>query len=169
MARDEICRSLKDQRFTRGLPAEHVSLLAALARPVKFRQDEVIFRVGERSEHLYLLLSGSVCVEARSPFYAICVAALGPGDAFGWSSLAGRHDTVFQVRAREDSTALCLDSRKLLALCEQDPSLGLEIFRRLSEMVAGRVRALEARLAEFCGVPRGERLPVVADCSAAGD
>lgn len=169
MDRDDMCRALQNQRFTRGLSAQHLSSLAALARPVTFRQDEVIFRVAERSEYLYLLLSGSVCVEARSPFYAICIAALSPGDAFGWSSLAGRHDTVFQVRAREDTTALCLDSRGLLAACEQDPSLGLEIFRRLSEMVAGRVRALEARLAEFCGLPRGDRLPVATGCSATGD
>src|ERR1017187_524259 len=31
------------------------------------------------------------------------------GNAFGWSALLDHHDTLFQVRARESSTALRLD------------------------------------------------------------
>jgi CRP/FNR family cyclic AMP-dependent transcriptional regulator len=83
--------------------------------------------------------------------YAICVQTLVPGDSFGWSSLLDEHHTVFQVRAREPSSALFLDGQKLLEACRKDPKLGSEVFQRLARVVAKRVEATELRLAEFCG------------------
>lgn len=164
LAPERLLETLKSHRFTEGLPDPILSKLPALARPVAFQQDEVIFRAGERSPYLYLVLSGSVCVEIRTPFYSVCVEAVGPGEAFGWSSLLDHHDTVFQVRARESSVALCLDAEQLLATCHENPRFGFELFRRLFGVVADRVRATEARLAEFCGYASPVKLKRVTAC-----
>ncbi len=125
--------------------------LASLAKHVEFEEDEIVFRAGERSMNFCLLLCGSACVEIRTPYYAICVQTLAPGDAFGWSSLLEEHHTVFQVRAREVSSALFLDGQKLMEACARDPKLGSEVFERLARVMARRVKATELRLAEFCG------------------
>jgi len=82
-----------------------LSNLASLASSAEFKEDELILIAGQHSEHLFLLLSGSV-VEVPTPLYVVCVQALRPGDAFGWSSLLNQQDTLFQVRAREKSTAI---------------------------------------------------------------
>jgi CRP-like cAMP-binding protein len=160
MALEPISDILKRQPFARGLPEDSLARLLAFTTVVSFDEDQVIFPAGQPSAHLYLVLTGCVCVEVRTPVYAVCVQVVGPGEAFGWSSVLQQHDTVFQVRALGSTTTLCIDGAQLLAACEEDPRFGLELFRRVLELVAGRVRAVEARLAEFCGiagVPRPRR------------
>lgn len=151
MTSQEILEALKEHPFTQGLDEPCVSKLAALAREVAFQEDEIIFRAGERSRDLYLVLSGSVCIEMSTPVYAVCIQALGHGGVFGWSSLIRDRQTAFQVRAREKSIALCLDGCMVSAVCRDHPELGFELFRRLLRVVAGRLEATESKLAEFCG------------------
>ncbi len=80
------------------------------------------------------------------------VQALGPGQVFGWSALLEDQDTLFQVRAREHTTALQIDGSALKACCLSDPTLGTEFFHRILRVVAGRVKATEVRFAEMCGI-----------------
>jgi CRP-like cAMP-binding protein len=80
------------------------------------------------------------------------VQSLGPGTVFGWSALLDRQDTLFQVRAREGTTALQIDGAALKACCFADPALGTELLHRALYVVAGRVKATELRFAEMCGV-----------------
>lgn len=147
-----VSESLKRQPFTRGLSGEHLAKLMAFTTEVSFLEDEVIFAAGRPSSHLYLVMTGCVCVEVRTPVFAVCIQVVGPGEAFGWTSLLAEHETQFQVRALSRTTALSVASQQLLEACEEDPRFGLEVYRRVLEMVAGRISAIEARLAEFCGV-----------------
>jgi len=146
-----LVQMLKSHPFTEGMSDAVLKKLAALSRLVSFEEDEIVFRAGERSRYFCLLLCGSACVELRTPYYAVSIQTLGPGDAFGWSSLLDEHHTVFQVRARETSSALLLDGKKLSEVCEKDSKLAAEVYRRLAQIVAKRVKATELRLAEFCG------------------
>ncbi|MFY9725698.1 MAG: cyclic nucleotide-binding domain-containing protein [Bryobacteraceae bacterium] len=150
---------LRAHEFTSGLTQGQVASLASLARRVEFEADELIMLDGQRSKAFYLLTAGSVAVELCAPQYTVTVEALGAGKVFGWSSVLDQHDTLFQVRAREHTTALRLEGRALQQLCHDDPALGVEILRRTLQVVAGRVKATELRFAEMCGVrvagPRG--------------
>jgi CRP-like cAMP-binding protein len=80
------------------------------------------------------------------------VQALGPGQVFGWSALLDRQDTLFQVRAREHTTALRIEGSDLKALFRRQPDLGTELLQRTLQVVASRVRATEQRFAEMCGI-----------------
>ena len=149
--------TLKTHAFVAGLTGAQICRLAEIAREANFEENELILKEGQQSKHFYLLLRGSVCVEARARSYTVCVQALNPGEAFGWSALLDHHDTLFGVHARERSAALCFDAEDLLAVLKQDPELAAEIYRRALALVAGRVQATETRLAEFCGMPAGGR------------
>ena len=166
MAQERLFEALKTHTFNIGLAESHLERLFPLAEEIRFKEDQTIFRAGERSPYLYLLLSGTVCLEIRTPVYSVCVQALGPGEAFGWSSLLGQHYTAFQVRARESSVALRLDAEQLAAACREDPAFGFEMFRRVAELLARRLRATESRLGEFCGVTGSARAGRPADCSS---
>ena len=144
--------ALTAHAFTNGLSEHQTRSLAAIARQVQFDEDQVVLVEGERSRSFYLLLSGSVAVELRTARYAICVQSLSAGHVFGWSSLLDRQDTLFQVRAREHTTALEIDGERLKERCFRDPALGTELLHRLLTVVAGRVKATELRFAEMCGV-----------------
>ncbi len=97
----EIRQTIHDHAFLFGLDSEHLEILAQLASHVTFDENDVILVDGQHSRSFYLLTTGSVAVELRTPGFVVCVQALGPGDVFGWSSLLNDQDTLFQVRARE--------------------------------------------------------------------
>ena len=143
---------LRNHPFTRELADSQIATLGSMATDVAFEENEVILVDGERSRNFFLILTGSVSVELRTPRYAITVQALGPGQVFGWSALLEDHDTLFQVRAREHTTALRLDGAALKAACHRDTVLGMQVLQRALTVVAGRVRATEIRFAEMCGV-----------------
>jgi CRP-like cAMP-binding protein len=123
-----------------------------MAEEVTFEDDELILEAAQRSTSFYLLIAGSVAVELRAATYVVCVEAIGSGKLFGWSALLDHQDTLFQVRARERTTALRLDGARLKAACQADSQLGNEVRQRALQVVAGRVRATEIRFAEMCGV-----------------
>jgi CRP-like cAMP-binding protein len=147
-----LTKTINEHAFTSGLSDSQIAKLAELAHGVSFKEDEIILVAGQQSKHFYLLLEGSVCIEVGARSYTVWVQILNPGDAFGWSALLDHHDTLFQVRAREPSRALCLDGERLSAALHADSELAAELFRRTLALVAGRVQATEARLAEMCGV-----------------
>jgi CRP-like cAMP-binding protein len=157
VAHEQLVETLKSQPFVRDLPDSFLTKLPSLTDVVQFCEDEVLLRAGERSSHIYLLVSGSVCVELRTPVYAVCIQALVPGDLFGWSALVNGEQALFQVRAREPVTVLRLDATRLAAVCREAPEFGLELYQRLSEVVAERLAATESRLADFCGVAQSPR------------
>jgi CRP-like cAMP-binding protein len=143
---------LRNHAFTRGLADAQIAALASIASEATFEENQVVLVDGERSRAFYLVLTGSVSVELRTPSYVVSVQALGPGQVFGWSALLEDHETLFQVRARENTTALRLDGADLKAACHQDRLLGMEVLQRALAVVAGRVKATEIRFAEMCGV-----------------
>ena len=165
-SREPIVELLQRQPFARGMSQDHLATLVAHTTEVVFAEDQVIFAAGRPSSSLYLVLSGCVCVEVRTPVYAVCVQVVGPGEAFGWSSLLEDHYTLFQVRALSSVTALCIDAHHLLEACQEDPRFGFELMRRVLAMVAGRVQAVEARLGEFCGIAGAARPRREAACGS---
>jgi CRP-like cAMP-binding protein len=147
-----LTQRLKQHAFTQGLKDDQLSTLSKLATEVTFSENDLILMDGQRSTNFYLLLTGSVVVEVRTPVCVMMVQALGPGSVFGWSSLLDRQDTLFQVRARESSTAVQIDGPTLKEHCLSDAPLGAALFHRVLHVVAGRVKATELRFAEMCGI-----------------
>jgi len=144
--------TLRAHSFVAGLTDAQLASLAEIATPVSFADNQMILADREQSTAFYFVVSGSVAIELRATSYAVCVQALGAGEVFGWSALLNRQDTLFQVRAREQTTALRIPGDQLKALCRRDPVLGADLLQRTLQVVASRVRATEERFAEMCGV-----------------
>ena len=147
-----VSDALRRHEFLAGLSPEQIAALGPLAAETQFEENEEILADRHRSAYFYLLVSGSVSIELRTPRYAVAVQSLSGGAAFGWSALLDDQDTLFQVRARERTVALRFDGHRLKLKLREDPALGIEILSRLLRLVAGRVRATELRFAEMCGV-----------------
>jgi len=144
--------TLRGHSFVLGLTDAQLASLAALATPVAFAENQMILADREQSSAFYFVVAGSVAIELRTASYAVCVQALGAGEVFGWSALLNHQDTLFQVRAREETTALRIPGDDLKALCRREPVLGTELLQRTLQVVASRVRATEERFAEMCGI-----------------
>jgi len=143
---------LRNHKFTRGLDDVQIATLASMASEVTFAENALVLVDGQQSRAFFLVLTGSVSVELCTASFVVSVQALGPGQMVGWSALLDHHETLFQVRAREQTTALRLDGNDLKAAFQADPLLGKEILQRALAVVAGRVKATEIRFAEMCGI-----------------
>jgi len=138
--------------FLAGLTDAQRARVQSLGQEVTLPEGELILDNGQRSTCCYLVLSGSVAVALATPRVTVCVQVVGPGEIFGWSALLHGQDTLFQVRARERTTALRIEGAALAECCRADPELGVELLFRFLRVVSERVRATETVFAEWCGM-----------------
>jgi signal-transduction protein with cAMP-binding, CBS, and nucleotidyltransferase domain len=75
--------ALRGHAFLSGLDEAQLAVLAKIAQPVQFSEQELILEAKQPPRDFYLLLSGSVSIELNKGHYAVRIQYLGPGDAFG--------------------------------------------------------------------------------------
>ena len=79
----------------------------------------MIFNLGERANHCYLLTHGKVAVELYSGAGGpITLKTLGPNEVLGWSWLLKPHQWHFSARAVELTRAIRLDGENLRKKCQ---------------------------------------------------
>ncbi len=150
---------LRSHPFTQGLTKPHLGILAGVAEVASFEQDQQIFGSGDRSEFLYLLVSGMVSLELRTSGYTVRIQQLKAGETFGWSAMVDEPFRAFQVRALDACVVVRLPGGRLMGACEENPRMGLVVIRNLAGMIARRLRATEARFVEFFGAASEARNP----------
>jgi CRP/FNR family transcriptional regulator, cyclic AMP receptor protein len=152
----EIADRLREHPFSGGFCPEHIAHLAAMATEIQFPAGETVFHEGDQSSRFYLLVSGSVGLEVRSPDGPMRVARLFAGEVLGWSAVTGGTGQQFQARALEDTRALAFDGARLRHDCEADYSFGFRFARAVLNAMAGRLHAIRARLPDICAPVRDE-------------
>src|SRR5581483_7097674 len=109
----EIAEILHNHPFTRDFWADHTARMAGLGSEIHFAAGETIFEEGDLSSFFYLIVSGSIALEVRSPGRPVRIATLFAGEVLGWSSVTGDTGKQFQARALEDVHALAFDGARL--------------------------------------------------------
>ena len=72
---------LAGHSFVRGLPADGVAQLAALASSVEMAAGQRVFDEGEPANRMWLIRSGRIALDLRVPGRdRVIVETLGPGD-----------------------------------------------------------------------------------------
>jgi len=112
-------------------------------REVEYADGEVVFREGDRSREMYIVLSGLVRVfkegaEARE----VMLAELGRGDFFGEMSLLESLPRSATVRAVGPTRLLELAPGGFLLRIRRDPTFAFEMLQQLSR----RIRETSGRL-----------------------
>jgi CRP-like cAMP-binding protein len=137
---------LHDHPFCRGFWPEHIARLAGMASEASFQPGEPIFQEGDHSSLFYLLLSGSVALEAVTPGRPVRVSMLLAGEVLGWSSLTGDTGKQFQARALEEVHALAFDGARLRHACESDFAFGFVLMRAALAVTAERLHSTRVQL-----------------------
>ncbi len=121
--------------------------LMSLAEVFRFRAGQDIIGVGALTDCLYIIKSGQVAVEIYVPHQGRCTIRTGSaGDMICWSALVEPHHSTAAVRARVDTEALGIKGAVLVEECRKDPELGFELYRALTEVIAGRLNATRLQL-----------------------
>lgn len=146
---DQLLATLSEHPFVAAFKPEHTRRLAALAQPVRFDTDQVIFRERDDYSIFYLIGEGMVALELEVPGQVLRVQTLYAGDELDWSAVlphAGKH---FQARALEPTNALAFEGDQLLETFRQEPEFGLAFMLQLMTVVSKRLRATELQLVDM--------------------
>ncbi|MCW5977723.1 MAG: Crp/Fnr family transcriptional regulator [Bryobacteraceae bacterium] len=145
MKTSSLFQKVRKQPFFEGFSAGQIKKAAATASEVRFAPEEIMVREGVRSDYFYLLLAGKVALEVYTPYGAVTVQSLGPGDELGWSSMRVAGEAQFHARALTPVEALAFLSSRMLQLCDEDPALGYALMRGLLGIAQERLHALRAQ------------------------
>ena len=131
-----------------GMDARHLEILSRIARETSFDADQVVFTEGATHDWFYMILSGKVALELKTPTRVFRVHTLGEGDALGWSAMLAGEKRHFQARALQPVKALEFDGDALQQACQDDPTFGVALLSRLLRVVSDRLEATRLRLLE---------------------
>jgi CRP-like cAMP-binding protein len=109
----------------KGIDADGLAKLAALATSVDFPAGHVIARQGEIGTGFFVIVSGGVRVVRDGTV----VARLGPGEFFGELSVLDRMPRNATVAAEEPTSCLALASWDFESVLLAEPALTLAILR----------------------------------------
>jgi CRP/FNR family cyclic AMP-dependent transcriptional regulator len=150
MDADDLEKNIATALFFSGMSERHVRMLADCACRTHFDKGRVIFHQGETANRFYLIEDGSVDLEAatKSGERKVLAGTIGPRGLLGWSWLFEPYEWQFTARALSATTAIFFYGTVLRERCETDPSLGFELFKRMSEEMVKRLQSARKRLLE---------------------
>jgi len=101
---------MRQSELLEGLSKDFVKKVMETAEEETRRVGYVLFKEGDRSKHIYILLEGRVSLTMGETSHTVYTVDE-PGEVFGWSGLAG--GKVFAT------TAECKEPTKLLKISVQ--------------------------------------------------
>ena len=127
--------------------------LLSFAEPFRFKAGEGIIGEGDHSEYLYIIKSGRVAVEMSMPPKGRRTIRTGePGDMISWSALVEPHRSTASLRAAQDVEAFGIKGELLIVESHKDCQLGFELYRALTEVIAGRLNATRLQFVNIYSV-----------------
>ena len=145
--RETIATRVALHPFLAGMNPRQLALLTDCAIPVHFRKGQTILREGELANRFYLIESGKVVLESGEGFGdAVIIEEIGAGDLLGWSWMFPPYVWHFTARAAEPTEAIFFYGTILREYCERDPSLGYELFKRITPVMLKRLQSARRRM-----------------------
>jgi CRP/FNR family cyclic AMP-dependent transcriptional regulator len=144
---DTFVEMAQAYRLLSALGPAQLRRLLPLAEEQQFDPGRIIFREGDTSAFLHLIVSGEVALESHAGSHAVCVQTLHPGDAMGWSAITADSKTHFQARAISIVSTVSFSGARIREACERDPTTGYALMKKLLDLVTERLDATRLQLA----------------------
>ena len=157
MGDQSIAEMLQTNPWFQVLEPSHFQKLVDIATIKSWDEGATIFREGDRDDNLYLILEGQVALEVYVQGHGrITILTLGQNEIFGWSAVVPVEGTrTASARAMRATRAIAFDSKALRQACDEDHDLGYQVYRRMNNVVAGRLSATRLQLLDMYARRRG--------------
>src|SRR5450759_4293460 len=143
---------LPDHPFFSGLDADALAILAGCATNVSFAPGQFLFRTGQPADQFFVVRRGRVALQVHGPAAGTMVVdSADAGDVVGWSWLVPPYTWLFDARAVEPTGAVAFDGACLRGKCEEDPRLGYELMKLVTQVMFNRLVAARVRLLDLYG------------------
>lgn len=139
--------SLADTQLGRELTADEIALLAPVLIRQRFLRGDILFRVGDPGDGLYVSLLGDIGL--RIPGSARRLASFAPGTVIGEMATLARGTRSVEAIAESEVIALKLSLDAFDRLLVEHPALAAKLLKNLSLHLADRVRVLTSDLSHW--------------------
>lgn len=138
----------RDSELLRGLPSADLEKILALAVRRRLGEGDVLFRLGDEAEGIFLVQTGQVSLSLplrlEGKEQDLQVEERRPGQLLGWSGLVPPHRFTLQARATQVTELLALGRSDLLSLFSERPEVGHVVFSNLARIVGQRLQVFQA-------------------------
>ena len=117
-----------------------VSMFANEPGKIALPADDYLFREGDNSDFIYIILSGQARILAR----AREVEVIGPGQIVGEMSLIESAPHSTSVQAQTDCVFARIDEKRFHYLTNETPGFALSIMRTMTRRLRGADRAIKS-------------------------
>jgi len=138
-----------------GLTDDELERIAALCREEVYEAGATIFEEGGAADYLYIVEDGKVALEMElelrpyaSPKQTTIEVAT-RGEAFGWSALVEPHTLTLSAKCMERAKVIVIRGSDLLDLFDSEPHIGHRVMRRVTQIVASRLKDTRQKLTGF--------------------
>jgi len=126
--------------FLQGLPDDILEKISPHARRAVFEPDTVLIRQGEIQHLVHMLVSGKICLNARSDTGRILTLdEIESGQSFGLSALFGRFPATFTAVCTTPCDIIVLSGDLMTRLFETDHRIGYAVMRRVAQLFKNRM------------------------------
>ena len=123
----------------RGVPAEALDRLVAVASRRRLGDGEALFEQGQPARNLYAVLSGSVVLRTGSGAQAVIVENLAAGGVVGWAALRENATTLSTARAAGPAEVIAIPVEPIVELVTSGGPGSRELFQRLIALAAAHL------------------------------
>ena len=139
--------ALATHQFLRGMSRDQLSVLAEVARDVRFPPRHRLFEDGGSANRFWLIRSGHVSLDLHVPGEGpVVIETIGMGQLLGWSWLFPPWQWAFGAVTVTAVEAFEFDAPAVRERCGADLELGYELNQRVSRVLAQRLQAARIRL-----------------------
>ena len=165
MTEKELLEILRGTGFLHGFAEDHLEKLAQFARLVAMPEGQVVFREGEPTANIYLVVSGNISLEICSPGIGCRrILTVGDGELLGLSPVLEQVRLTSTARTLTPVEMIEINAGQIVAMCEHDPRFGYIFMRRFALALAKRLNATRIQLLDVFG----EVMPSVDHPEASG-
>jgi CRP-like cAMP-binding protein len=129
------------------LPAETLLEIAAVSREINVAKGEFLFRIGDRSKDIFILMEGAVSLGygELSVDEPTGGAITETGEVIGWGALAGEANyRMINAICAQDTRLITIDGLALMNLLERRSAAGFIFLRKLLGIILNRIVSLAA-------------------------
>lgn len=136
--------------LTHGVRPHTRLTLAGLAVSRTFSTDQVLFREGDPSDFLAVVLEGRVSLRMRVPERGVLtVLTVEPGDVVGWSAVVPPYRATSTGVALANTELAWFDGSTLRAALDDDDALAAEFYPVVLRAVARRLEGTRMQLLDL--------------------
>jgi len=137
---DDDATELHAHDLLRDLPAGAIAWIDREAPVQEFPKGATVFRAGDPSDAIYLVVSGRVAVHLDRPDGTLRVATVGAGSAFGEMAAIDRMGRSSTIEAETDCACRVLELPMLDRLEQALPGTSSILYRNIARVLARRLR-----------------------------